>query len=69
MLARIERVQQRRHGALDAGGRQMQVVAGVRIDLIAIVQALIIVFVAAPLLMRTVFPWAFRRRRAAAGTG
>lgn len=49
-------------GALDAGGRQMQVSAGVRIDLIAIIQALIIVFVAAPLLLRAVFPWAFRTR-------
>ena len=49
-------------GALDAGGRQMQVSAGVRIDLIAIVQALIIVFVAAPLLMRAAFPWAFQKR-------
>jgi len=49
-------------GALDAGGRQMQVAAGVRIDLIAIIQSLIIVFVAAPLLMRAAFPWAFRNR-------
>jgi simple sugar transport system permease protein len=49
-------------GALQAGGRQMQVSAGVRIDLIAIVQALIIVFVAAPLLMRAAFPWAFEKR-------
>jgi simple sugar transport system permease protein len=49
-------------GALQAGGRQMQVSAGVRIDLIAIVQALIIVFVAAPLLMRATFPWAFEKR-------
>jgi simple sugar transport system permease protein len=49
-------------GALQAGGRQMQVAAGVRIDLIAIIQSLIIVFVAAPLLMRAAFPWAFRRR-------
>ena len=53
-------------GALDAGGRQMQVAAGVRIDLIAIIQALIIVFVAAPLLMRAAFPWAFRKRKAGA---
>ena len=52
-------------GALDAGGRQMQVAAGVRIDLIAIIQSLIIVFVAAPLLMRAAFPWAFRKRTAA----
>jgi simple sugar transport system permease protein len=48
-------------GALEAGGRQMQVSAGVSIDLIAIIQALIIVFIAAPLLVRTVFPWGFRR--------
>ncbi len=52
-------------GALDAGGRQMQVMAGVRIDLIAIIQALIIVFVAAPLLMKSAFPWAFRKRKTA----
>jgi ABC-type uncharacterized transport system permease subunit len=56
-------------GALDAGGRQMQVMAGVRIDLIAIVQALIIVFVAAPLLMRAVFPWAFSRGKAVGRAG
>jgi simple sugar transport system permease protein len=49
-------------GALEAGGRQMQVSAGVRIDLIAIIQALIIVFVAAPLLMRAAFPWAFQKQ-------
>lgn len=46
-------------GALEAGGRQMQVSAGVSIDLIAIIQALIIVFIAAPTLVRTVFPFAF----------
>lgn len=48
-------------GALEAGGRQMQVSAGVSIDLISIIQALIIVFIAAPMLVRTVFPWAFQR--------
>lgn len=47
-------------GALQAGGRQMQVNAGVSIDLIAIIQALIIVFIAAPMLVRTIVPWAFR---------
>mgnify|MGYP000682879330 CR=1 FL=1 len=31
------------------------------IDLIAIIQALIIVFIAAPLLVRAIFPWGFRR--------
>ena len=48
-------------GGLEAGGRQMQVDAGVSIDLIGIIQALIIVFIAAPLLVRTLFPWGFRR--------
>lgn len=46
-------------GALEAGGRQMQVDAGVSIDLIGIIQALIIVFIAAPLLVRAIFPWGF----------
>ncbi|NNF70713.1 MAG: ABC transporter permease [Rhodobacteraceae bacterium] len=50
-------------GALEAGGRQMQVDAGVSIDLIGIIQALIIVFIAAPLLVRSVFPWGFSRKR------
>jgi simple sugar transport system permease protein len=51
-------------GALEAGGRQMQVDAGVSVDLIGIIQSLIIVFIAAPLLVRAIFPWGFR---AAAG--
>ena len=50
-------------GALEAGGRQMQVDAGVSIDLIGIIQALIIVFIAAPLLVKAIFPWGFRRTR------
>ena len=49
-------------GALEAGGREMQVSAGVRIDLIAIIQALIIIFVAAPMLVRAIFPFAFTKR-------
>ncbi|MGI1661546.1 ABC transporter permease [Palleronia sp. KMU-117] len=48
-------------GALEAGGRQMQVDAGVSVDLIGIIQSLIIVFIAAPLLVRALFPWGFRR--------
>lgn len=48
-------------GALEAGGRQMQVDAGVSVDLIGIIQSLIIVFIAAPLLVRAIFPWGFRR--------
>lgn len=49
-------------GALQAGGRQMQVAAGVSLDLIAVMQALIITFIAAPMLVRLVFPWAFQAR-------
>lgn len=37
----------------------MQVDAGVSIDLIGIVQALIIVFVAAPLLVKQILPFGF----------
>jgi len=48
-------------GALEVGGRQMQVDAGVSLDLIGIIQALIIVFIAAPLLVRAIFPWGFRK--------
>ena len=51
-------------GALQAGGRQMQVSAGVSLDLIAVMQALIIIFIAAPMLIRAVFPWVFRKRMA-----
>jgi len=49
-------------GALQAGGRQMQASAGVSLDLISIIQALIIIFVAAPVLIRKVFPWPFRSK-------
>lgn len=49
-------------GALQAGGRQMQVSAGVSLDLISIIQALIIIFMAAPLLLRSVFSFAFWKR-------
>lgn len=49
-------------GALEAGGRQMQVDAGVSLDLIGIVQALIIVFVAAPLLVKQILPFGFRAK-------
>jgi simple sugar transport system permease protein len=48
-------------GALQAGGRQMQVGAGVSLDLIAVIQGLIIIFIAAPILVRSVAPWAFRK--------
>lgn len=42
-------------GGLRAGGQQMQVSAGVGIDLIAVVQALIIIFVAAPSLITSLY--------------
>jgi len=48
-------------GALQAGGRQMQISAGVSLDLIAIIQALIIIFMAAPILVRALFPFLFRK--------
>ena len=41
----------------------MQVDAGVSIDMIGIIQALIIIFVAAPLLVRRIFPPLFGERR------
>ena len=42
-------------GGLKAGGQQMQVSAGVGLDLIAVIQALIIMFVAAPALITTLY--------------
>lgn len=51
-------------GALRAGGRTMQARAQVGIDLIVVIQALIIVFIAAPALVRAIF-----RVRAGEGAG
>ena len=42
-------------GALIAGGREMQGAAGVSVDLVVVMQALIIVFIAAPELVRAIF--------------
>jgi general nucleoside transport system permease protein len=42
-------------GALRAGGREMQGAAGIPIDLVLVVQALIIVFIAAPDLVRAIY--------------
>ncbi len=42
-------------GALRAGGRSMQGVAGVPLDLVLVMQALIIVFIAAPELVRSIW--------------
>ena len=47
-------------GALIAGGRAMQVSANVSLDLITVIQALIIIFIAAPILIRKLFPWIFK---------
>jgi simple sugar transport system permease protein len=42
-------------GALQAGGRQMQVNTDVPIDLIVVLRALIVMFIAAPLLVKAIF--------------
>ncbi len=42
-------------GALIAGGRTMQAAAGVSVDLVIVMQALIVIFIAAPELIRTIF--------------
>jgi len=42
-------------GALKAGGRSMQAVTGTSVDLVLVIQALIIVFIAAPGLVRAMF--------------
>ncbi|MBA9001140.1 ABC transporter permease [Thermomonospora cellulosilytica] len=42
-------------GALQAGGREMQAAAGVSIEIVTVIQALIVLFVAAPALVRGIF--------------
>ncbi len=42
-------------GGLTAGGQRMQVAAGVGIDIVTVIQALIIVFIAAPALIRAIY--------------
>ncbi|HET7174301.1 MAG TPA: ABC transporter permease [Nocardioidaceae bacterium] len=42
-------------GALDAGGTQMQAIAGTSVSLVEIIQALIVIFVAAPMLVKVIF--------------
>jgi simple sugar transport system permease protein len=42
-------------GALIAGGRTMQAAAGVSVDLVIVMQGLIIIFIAAPELVRAIF--------------
>jgi general nucleoside transport system permease protein len=50
-------------GALDAGGAKMQFDSGVSADIIQVIQALVLAFVAAPLLIRQLF----RLRRSVSG--
>ncbi len=52
-------------GALQAGGQKMQVDTGVPVDLVLILRALIILFIAAPLLMKAI--WRIKAEGAAAG--
>lgn len=42
-------------GGLKAGGRSMQVATGISVDLVVVLQALIIVFIAAPELVRAIY--------------
>ena len=42
-------------GALNAGGLRMQAVTGTPVDLISVIQALVILFIAAPLLVQAIF--------------
>jgi simple sugar transport system permease protein len=42
-------------GTLDAGGARMQFESGVSADIIQVIQALVLAFVAAPILIRTLF--------------
>jgi simple sugar transport system permease protein len=42
-------------GALISGGRAMQAAAGVSVDLVVVMQALIVIFIAAPELIRAIF--------------
>jgi simple sugar transport system permease protein len=42
-------------GALIAGGQRMQVVTDIGIDIVTVIQALIIVFIAAPALIRAIY--------------
>lgn len=52
-------------GAMRSGGRLMQAETGIALDLVLVLQALVIVFIAAPGLVRAIF----RIRAEGAGTG
>ena len=55
-------------GALKAGGYSMQAAQGVPIDIVLVVQSLIVLFIAAPPLVRAIFrlpiPGTMRRAKA-----
>jgi simple sugar transport system permease protein len=42
-------------GALNAGGNRMQLASGVPIDLVTVIQATIVIFIAAPALVKEIF--------------
>jgi len=42
-------------GTLRSGARRMQVVAGIPIDIISVIQAMILAFMAAPAIIRTIY--------------
>ena len=50
-------------GAMQAGGLKMQAMAGTPLDLTAVLQALIVMFVAAPMLVRGILPFLKVRKR------
>lgn len=52
-------------GALNAGGITMQAQTGTALDIVTVIQALIVLFIAAPILVRAIF----RLRRAGGGLG
>jgi simple sugar transport system permease protein len=54
-------------GALHAGGTQMQSATGTPIDLVQVIQALIVMFIAAPMLVRAI--WRLKGPAAGVGTG
>ncbi len=54
-------------GAFDAGAPIMQASAGIRVEIVSVIEALIVIFVAAPRLVQEIFR--LRARRAAAPTG
>jgi general nucleoside transport system permease protein len=57
-------------GALQAGGNRMQVSSGISLELVQVIQALIVIFVAAPALVKTIFALrAARARSVAAADG